>query len=56
MQTIQTPKTLFSDIVKVQDIVKKCTNDDSDWFYKVESFGKYFAVGIYDDVGLIGYM
>ena len=37
-------------------IAADCTASDPDWTYKVMQFGKYFAVEISDQDGLIGYL
>ena len=37
-------------------IAAECTASDPDWTYKVMQFGKYFAVEVSDQDGLIGYL
>lgn len=37
-------------------IAAECAAGDPDWTYKVMQFGKYFAVEISDQDGLIGYL
>jgi hypothetical protein len=37
-------------------IARECAAGDPDWTYKVMQFGKYFAVEISDQDGLIGYL
>ena len=37
-------------------IARECAAGDPDWTYKVMQFGKYFAVEVSDEDGLIGYL
>ncbi len=37
-------------------IAADCAASDADWTYTVKQFGKYFAVEITDQDGLIGYL
>jgi hypothetical protein len=37
-------------------IAADCTASDAEWTYTVKQFGKYFAVEISDQDGLIGYL
>lgn len=37
-------------------IARECAAGDPDWTYKVMQFGKYFAVEVSDQDGLIGYL
>lgn len=37
-------------------VARECAAGDPDWTYKVMPFGKYFAVEVSDQDGLIGYL
>jgi len=50
-----TPQILHPQ-AKAERIAAYCTARDSDWTYTVKQFGKYFAVEITDQDGLIGYI
>ena len=39
-----------------EHIARECAASDPDWTYKVTQFGKYFAVEVSDQDGLIGYL
>jgi hypothetical protein len=54
MQTT-TPQILHPQAT-AERIAADCTASDPDWTYKVMQFGKYFAVEISDQDGLIGYL
>jgi hypothetical protein len=54
MQTI-TPQILRSQEA-AERIAREVSAADDEWTYKVMQFGKYFAVEISDQDGLIGYL
>jgi len=54
-EATMTPQILHPQ-AKAERIAAYCTARDSDWTYTVKQFGKYFAVEITDQDGLIGYI
>jgi len=50
-----TPQVLHPQAT-AERIAADCAASDADWTYTVKQFGKYFAVEITDQDGLIGYL
>jgi hypothetical protein len=50
---INSPCTYYSSHTKVTELVTKLNEDADGWRYEVEQVGKYYAIAVYDEDGLL---
>jgi hypothetical protein len=53
MNITNSPTTYHSNHAKVVELVAKLNADADGWRYEVEQIGKYYAIAVYDDDGLL---